>query len=377
MATPRIDSQTLSALMSRNTTNDLATRLGQAARLRQGGLTPSSPGSTPATNGKGISRPTDQVVFDSLDQQFGETWTMFDRMTRVVSQNGGLSREEYNAAIQQALKPFTVNPNGKAPGGVSTDFNPELVLTAAINGKGLEPGEEVEIVATLEQSAQQAGLYLELGANAYGSSGEINLGGGGGTFTIDVMGTEGSRELSFSSNQTLGQMAAAINSFTGETGVEAMVSGTGIRLTSSGSGSGDFTSVRIVDDAGIVDNGSGNTLGIYELAEDDFSVATGTATTFSSSRGSNGVWDEGRDAVVGINGVQAQLVGGYWFANLGGSLEVALQLDLGALGSANGPVSLGTVGKAEHGHGNGLRAGGDESAGRGLAEPQRRLDLEG
>ncbi|MFT5422580.1 MAG: flagellin [Phycisphaerales bacterium] len=194
-----------------------------------------------------------------------------------------------------------------------------------VNGAKFESS-TLDVDAIVTQSAQKAGLFVELGANATGTAGEISLGDTGGTFTIEITGTEGSRELSFSSNQTLGQVAAAINSFTEVTGVEAAVSGTGVTLSSSTFGSEAFTSVKINDDAGIVDNGSGNSLGVYALTAGDFTAATGTATTFSSSAASNGISDEGQDIAGTINGIVATGNGKEMSINTD-FLDVAFTLD--------------------------------------------------
>ena len=171
-----------------------------------------------------------------------------------------------------------------------------------VNGAKFQ-GTSLEVDAAITQSAQQAGLFLELGAGATGTNGAINL-GSGQTLTMEVGGALGSRELSFSSGQTLGEIVNAINTFKDVTGVEATVSGTGIRIFSTEYGSRELTAVKIVDDGDIADNGSGNTLGIYQFDAQDFNAAQGTAEA-ALSAATNGVRDIGQNIGGSINGVQA------------------------------------------------------------------------
>ncbi|MFG0306003.1 MAG: flagellin [Phycisphaerales bacterium JB040] len=177
------------------------------------------------------------------------------------------------------------------------------VTDFAVNGAKFETS-SLSVDAIVTQSAQKGGLFLELGASASGSAGEISLGGTNSAFVVEITGSEGSRELSFSSGQTLGQIAAAINSFSEVTGVEATVSGTGVTLSSTNFGSEAFTSVVVSNAGGITDNGSGNTLGIYDLEDQDFSTAESSVrSTFANA--TNAVRDDGQDIAGTINGIVA------------------------------------------------------------------------
>ena len=178
------------------------------------------------------------------------------------------------------------------------------VTDFAVNGAKFETS-SLSVDAIVTQSAQKGGLFLELGASASGAAGEISLGGSNSAFVVEISGSEGSRELSFSSGQTLGQIAAAINSFSEVTGVEASVSGTGVVLSSTTFGSEAFTSVKVSDDGGITDNGAGATLGVYELEAENFADASATTYTFTSSTAGNGVRDDGQDIAGTINGIVA------------------------------------------------------------------------
>ena len=71
-------------------------------------------------------------------------------------------------------------------------------------------------------------------------------------------------------------MVDAINTFTDVTGVQAVVSGTGILIKSEEYGSNEFVSVKVIDDAGInsTDNGgaAAATRGIYNRVSTGFNI---------------------------------------------------------------------------------------------------------
>lgn len=171
--------------------------------------------------------------------------------------------------------------------GVSSDVSTFQVNGAKFTGDSLS----VDVVVT--QSAQQGQLFMDFGAAA------LDL-GAGSTFTIEVTGALGSRELSFASGTTLTQVADAINTFSDVTGVTASANSTGVALLSQDYGSDAFVAVKVVDDGGAAGNG------IYEFEADDASTVAGSATaTFSSTAASNGVRDEGQDIGATVNGVAA------------------------------------------------------------------------
>lgn len=155
------------------------------------------------------------------------------------------------------------------------------------------------VQAIVTQSAQQAGLFLSLGGSSLSFGGSSPT----GLFTIEVAGSKGSRELSFSSGTTLANVRTAINSLTDVTGVTATVSGTGLKLASSEYGSTQFVSVKSVGTvpAGIVGSG------IYGLNATNFGATTGSATAYSAA--GNGVRDTGQDIGATINGVKATASG--------------------------------------------------------------------
>jgi flagellin len=167
-----------------------------------------------------------------------------------------------------------------------------------INGAKFS-GDSLDVDVLVTQSAQQGGLYMSMGGT------QIDL-GTNSTFTFEVSGNLGSRELTFASGTSMTSIAAAINSFTDITGVTASVvaSGTsnGIKLASSDFGSNEFVSVKMVDDGGI----STTDLGLYNLQAGDFDlIDTTRITDFASTQATNGVRDEGQDLGATINGITA------------------------------------------------------------------------
>ncbi len=162
-----------------------------------------------------------------------------------------------------------------------------------INGAKFE-GDTQSIDVVVTQSAQQGALFLSFGgANIDFSAGS--------TFTLEIVGSLGSRELSFSSGTSLDDVVAAINTFTDVTGVTAAVSGTGVSLKSDSYGSTEFVSVKAGGDATIAGTG----VGFYNYQDTD---ATSTQTTIQSTFAAsvtNPVRDEGQDVGGTINGIIA------------------------------------------------------------------------
>ena len=169
----------------------------------------------------------------------------------------------------------------------------------AVNGIKFEgASQDVNVVVT--QSAQQGGVYLSLG-------GAVSLGGAqGSTFTVEITGSLGSRELSFASGTTLAQIAAAVNTFTETTGVEATTNASGsnggVILRSASYGSAEFVGVRVTDTANI----QGSNIGLYEFDADNTNTS-GIQTTVSQTFAqlANEFRDVGQDVGGTINGVVA------------------------------------------------------------------------
>ncbi|MGE3109430.1 MAG: flagellin [Phycisphaerales bacterium] len=226
-----------------------------------------------------------------------------------TSANGaGLSQEEKEAnqlqidSILQTIDRISdaTSFQGKKLLNGGFDYSTESIDAGVtdykINGAKLTNGDDLAVKAIVTTSAQQAGLFLSTGGN-------IDLGGAvGSTFTIEISGALGSRELSFASGTTLSDIAEAINSFTNVTGLTATASGTGLRLDSESYGSNAFASVKVISSANI----QGTGVGVYTLESDDTNTAdTSTGVAFSNNGARNGIRDEGQDIVATINGIRA------------------------------------------------------------------------
>jgi len=169
--------------------------------------------------------------------------------------------------------------------GQSTNLRDLQVNGAILNASG---NQTVNI--TLQVSAQRGGVFLSTG-------GALDLDDITSSFTFEVNGTDGSREFSFASGESLNDIRDSINNFTSVTGVSAVVSGTGIKLQSTGYGSNEFVSVDVSNDAGQAG-------GIYTLSTTSSNTAdTGSATAFSAV--TNAIRDEGQDVEATVNGIKA------------------------------------------------------------------------
>jgi len=176
-------------------------------------------------------------------------------------------------------------------------------------------------------SAQQAGFFLSFGATSIDT-------GVNSQFTIEVGGTLGSRQLTFSSSTTLVNIAAAVNSFASVTGTQATVSGTGIKLFSTEFGSAQYASIKVVREAGIASAGQ---QGIYELNSSNTNAAQTTLrSTFANAV--NTITDRGQDLQATINGIIATANGksariNTDFLDVEATLTTTQSQTLGAVGS--------------------------------------------
>ena len=169
-----------------------------------------------------------------------------------------------------------------------------------VNAAKLEFGDTRTVQVTVTGSAQHGGLFLEL------SAGVIDLSAPGNRLTLEVAGTEGSREFSFASGTTLAIAATQINTFKSVTGVSAFFSGTGLSIKSVGFGSSEFVSIKVVDDGGIngVGGAGGGGAGVLTLsALDENQIGPGPATTFATA--TNAIRDDGQDVSAIINAINA------------------------------------------------------------------------
>jgi flagellin len=237
-------------------------------------------------------------------QEVSGLLTELQGLVTASASSAGLSKEEKDAnqlqvdSILQTIDRVSSSTNFQGikllngnldfkTSSVAAGVSDYRVNAAKFSGKSL--GVDVQVT----QSAQQAGVFLSLGGA------NVDL-GTNSTLTIELGGSQGSRQLSFASGTTLAKIKDAINTFTDVTGVQATVSGTGIKLNSKNFGKAEFVSVKVVDDGGI---GAGSS-NIYQLQSGNFGAAnTSASTAFASA--TNGVRDTGQDIGATINGIAA------------------------------------------------------------------------
>ncbi len=202
-----------------------------------------------------------------------------------------------------------------------------------VNGAKLTYNGTRDVDIQVTQSAQTGALLLSFGGA------QLDLAGAGvddpaARFVIEIGGVDGSRELSFASGTSIADVVTTINTFTDVTGVSAIVSGTGIRLSSTEYGSAEFVSVKVADDAGVVGGG------VYSYgAGTNYSADTASATTFTAA--SNRITDSGQDLGATINGINATTVGKV--ARISTDfLDVEIELSTAASEALN-PVSAFTI----------------------------------
>ncbi|MDG2201491.1 MAG: flagellin [Phycisphaerales bacterium] len=159
-----------------------------------------------------------------------------------------------------------------------------LQIHAARLGQGGASSVPVQI--DVQTPAAKAGMFIDVDStNASGTF----FNGGGGSVTFEFSGTLGVQQFTFAPGTTITDMVDIINSFTGETGVEAAVSvaGESIVLTSSDYGSDAFVEARVIE---------GEDAGVLHIYDGD-PGGGGAPTGWPEYR------SEGSDAEVLVNGV--------------------------------------------------------------------------
>lgn len=219
--------------------------------------------------------------------------------------------------------------------GVAAGVSDFRVNAAKYSGKSLSV--DVQVTA----SAQQGGLFLSAGGSTIDTT-------TGSSLTLEIGGSQGSRELSFSSGTSLTKIRDAINSFSDVTGVKAVVSGTGILLQSSDFGSDQFVSVKVVNAAGINSTTNGDsgtpTRGIYNRQSSAFN-SNNTTITSTFTNASNAIIDYGTDIKASVNGIAATANGKTLRVN-SDFLDVQLTLNtstsqtLGQVGSSGSAFTI-------------------------------------
>ncbi len=191
-------------------------------------------------------------------------------------------------------------------------------------------GSSQQVDAIITQSAQRGGLLLSFGG------GELDLNDTNGSFTIEISGALGNRELQFASNTDIDDIASAINAVSDVTGVTAESDSTStIALESSEFGSSQYVSIDVIDDGGQAAGGAG---GVYQYTADfGDTTALGTIDLWGSSNAANAIRDDGQDVGGTINGLLA--------TGDGKSLAVNSDfLDVEFTLTEAGATTLGTIG---------------------------------
>ena len=253
----------------------------------------------------GNAQRADQVVnvAEGGLQEINSSLVELQSLVTASSNEAGLSKEEKEAnqqqveAILQTIDRVASNTSFQGAKLLNGQFDFQVdkqhsnvqsyqINAATVGDKGLN------VKALVTQSAQHAGVFMELSAATLNTSGSDDL------FTVEVGGAMGSHQFSFSSSTKLEDVAAQVNNFTDRTGVTAKVSGTGLVMKSNDYGSDQFVSVNVVDDAG--QSGA-----IYGLSKTDENKADTSAKT-ELKAATTAIRDEGQDVEGTINGISAR-----------------------------------------------------------------------
>jgi flagellin len=188
-----------------------------------------------------------------------------------------------------------------------------------INAAKMGHGEERDVQVLVTQSAQNAGIALNLS-----TVGQLDLSAADATFVFEVAGAAGARQFSFASGTKLSSIATQVNTFTEVTGVSATTSGGVIRMYSTEMGDDQYVSVDIKDAAGQAGD-------LENFAATDQNTLMGSGTTaFTAATGA--IRDLGQDVGAIINGINATATG----TNARVSNEfLDVELDLLASGAQN------------------------------------------
>ncbi|MGH7244006.1 MAG: flagellin [Phycisphaerales bacterium] len=220
------------------------------------------------------------------------------------------------------------------------DFKTSAVASGVadykINAAKFSGSANVDVLVT--GSAQQGGMFLSFGAASIDT-------GTGSQFTVEVGGASGSRQLTFSSSTSLTNIAAAINSFTSITGVNAKVSGTGIKLNATDFGTSNYVSLRVVNAGNIANSGQE---GVYDLQSNNTALAQTTVRSAFAGV-NNTITNKGKDLQATINGVAAITNGktariNTDFLDVETTLTTTQSQTLGSVTSTNSPHAFSIIG---------------------------------
>lgn len=272
-----------------------------------------------ATNAAiGNATRADQVINTAEGglQEISNLLTELQGLVTTSSSSGGISQEEKEAnqlqidSILQTIDRISGATSFQGMKLLNGNFDYQVssisssVTDFKVNGAKFD-GASQDVDVLVNQSAQQGILFMSFGATSL----DFNT-ADSGNFTIEITGSEGSRELQFASTTDLTAMATAINTFTDITGLVASVAsgGTGIALYSDEFGSAEFSTVKVVNEAGLQDTST--VLGFYNMQDDDAgSLNTTIRSQFDADDAKNGIKDDGQDIGAIINGIAATATG--------------------------------------------------------------------
>jgi flagellin len=258
----------------------------------------------------GNAQRADQVA-NIAEAGLTEIASMLNELEGLVGQSAneaGLSLEEKEAnqlQIDSILQTIDRVANSTSFQGVKLlngtyDFTITNLSSAvsdySVNATKLMFGETRDVEVLVTGSAQHGALFMSTGASLNFS----NPVGSSPTFVFELAGAKGSREFTFASGATVGDIAAQINTFKSVTGVSAATSGGGLNLRSTDFGSSEFVSVKVKDDADGLLSGK-----IYEMQDSDENEVSTSTSTLASLVGSNAKRDVGEDVGAIINGMVA------------------------------------------------------------------------
>jgi len=158
--------------------------------------------------------------------------------------------------------------------GVDTSLIDEVSIQSARLSDAADAS--IGVTVDVTQSAQTGVLYLSTGATLDNAD--------NGSITVEITGKDGVQQFTFASGSSQANIISAINTFTDAIGVSATASGNTVNMSSLEYGSNSFVRAKIL-----------------EGTTDDLIK---TAVDLSGTEGTD-LKDEGRDATVLINGIEA------------------------------------------------------------------------
>lgn len=228
-------------------------------------------------------------IIGTAEGGLNEVSSLLTQVQSLVSQSantGGLSQNEINAnQLQVDSILSTIN---RIAG--STTFEGKQLLNGnyAYSTSGTATSAFAAIQVNAAHLADNKTLSVVVQVANSATTGEVkfaatNVAAGKGytgnaPITLEIAGNAGTQQLSFAASSSLSSVATSIDSIKDVTGVSATVSGTSLRIDSTGYGSSQFVSVKAV------------------------------AGTFNVTGGTSGK-ATGADAVVNVNGAAATVDG--------------------------------------------------------------------